>query len=109
MSIRVPIRLATDCPINKIEQPGRRRRQRGLAMTSAIPEDIGRRTPPGRPNLRQSRLFGRMLRAVGIVVGITGALMMLLVIPLGGENAEAYVEKLPQFLQDLFATVPEGT
>ena len=68
-----------------------------------------RRPLPGTLHLRQRHLFGRMLIAVGIVVGLVGALEMLIVFPLGEKEAESYFLKLPEFLQIIIAAIPEGT
>ena len=47
--------------------------------------------------------------AIGIVVGIIGLLEILMVIPLGEEEAEWYFLMLPRFLLIVIATIPEGT
>jgi hypothetical protein len=50
-----------------------------------------------------------MLMAIGIVAGIIGLLEILMVIPLGDEDAEWYFLLLPRFLLIVIATIPEGT
>jgi hypothetical protein len=71
--------------------------------------DHGRPSRPSSPHLHQSPLFGRMLIAIGIVVGIIGMLAMIMVFPLGEEYAESYFLMLPRCLQTVIATIPEGT
>lgn len=60
-------------------------------------------------NVEPSRLVGRALVTVGLMMAITGVLLFLIVLPLGSEDAASFVMRLPAFLQAAMSRIPEGT
>jgi hypothetical protein len=81
----------------------------GAANNGRMPKMPNLRPPLGRSNRRQSRLAGCALVAVGLLTAAIGVLAVLIVIPLGDDDASSFVMRLPKFLQLIISQVPVGT
>lgn len=72
---------------------------------------MGREGRPLQPldKVEPSHVVGRALVTVGLMMAITGLLLVLIVLPLGSEDAVSFVMRLPAFLQAAISRIPEGT
>jgi hypothetical protein len=60
-------------------------------------------------NVEPTRVVGRALITLGVTLATIGVLLVLIVLPLGSDDAASVVSRFPVFLQNAISRIPEGT